>query len=122
MRFASGVIRSQLIADLCIGWATRPGNGNSIVQECCAAAAFNGSLDLVDSLTVEFRNLTSGPQAVPALESSLLDVVVVDKDEDGEENLKDNDGEKAKRVKVQETFCEWKKLVNGNAKSHDNQT
>jgi hypothetical protein len=37
-----------------------------------------------------------------------LDVLVVDKHEDGQENLKDDNGKKAKRVEVQETFCECK--------------
>lgn len=48
----------------------------------------------------------SSPKSVPSLESSLLNVLVVDKNEDGEKNLKNDDDEEGEGVEVQKTFCE----------------
>lgn len=98
------MVRCQLIADLSVHRTTRRWNGDAVVEECCASTALNRSLDLIDGLAVQLGHLTTGPQAIPALVSSLLNVLVVDEHENCEKDLENDNGEKAERVEIQQAF------------------
>lgn len=117
LRLTAGMIWCQLIADLSVNWTTRRWNGDAVVEECCASAALNRPLDLIDGLTVQLGHLTTGPQAIPALVSSLLNVLIVDEHEDCEKDLENDNGQKAQRVEIQQAFWWWNWWALGNLKT-----